>query len=187
HPAARSAMEPHSLLLIVALPFLAGLATVLLPSDARTPATWLAGGTMAACLVLTLSLYPTVGDGSALRQSFEWIPSLGLDFALRMDGFAWLFAFLVSGIGFLVVLYTRYYISPEDPVRRFYLFFLAFTGSMLGIVLSGNLVLLVVFWELTSIFSFLLIGYWHHNQAARDGARMALTITAIGGLALLVD
>ncbi|HEX7072635.1 MAG TPA: monovalent cation/H+ antiporter subunit A [Hyphomicrobiaceae bacterium] len=179
-------MEPHSLLLIVALPFLAGLATVLLPSDARTPATWLAGGTMAACLVLTLSLYPTVGDGSALRQSFEWIPSLGLDFALRMDGFAWLFAFLVSGIGFLVVLYTRYYISPEDPVRRFYLFFLAFTGSMLGIVLSGNLVLLVVFWELTSIFSFLLIGYWHHNQAARDGARMALTITAIGGLALLV-
>ena len=102
-----------------------------------------------------------------------------------MDGFAWIFAFLVSGIGFLVVVYTRYYISPDDPVRRFYLFFLAFMGSMLGIVLSGNLILLVVFWELTSIFSFLLIGYWHHNQAARDGARMALTITAIGGLALL--
>src|SRR5690606_17226549 len=75
--------------------------------------------------------------------------------------------------------------SPEDPIPRFYSFFLAFKGAMLGIVLSGNLILLVVFWELTSIFSFLLIGYWYHNAAARDGARMALTITGIGGVALL--
>ena len=178
-------MEFYALLLIIGLPFLAGLAAVLLPSDSRTPVTWLAGATTAACLALTISLYPSVSNGSTVRHRIEWIPSLGLDFTLRMDGFAWIFAFLVSGIGFLVVIYARYYISPEDPVRRFYLFFLAFTGSMLGIVLSGNLILLVFFWELTSIFSFLLIGYWHHNQAARDGARMALTITAIGGLALL--
>ncbi|MDH4984955.1 monovalent cation/H+ antiporter subunit A [Aminobacter anthyllidis] len=178
-------MEFYALLLIIGLPFLAGLAGVLLPSDSRTPVTWLAGATTAACLALTISLYPSVSNGSTVRHRIEWIPSLGLDFTLRLDGFAWIFAFLISGIGFLVVIYTRYYISPEDPVRRFYLFFLAFMGSMLGIVLSGNLVLLVVFWELTSIFSFLLIGYWHHNQAARDGARMALTITAIGGFALL--
>jgi multicomponent K+:H+ antiporter subunit A len=177
-------MEPEPLLLIIILPFLAGIAAILLPSDSRAPATCLAGATMAACLALTLSLYPSVSRGT-VRHQIEWIPSLGLDFTLRMDGFAWIFALLVSGIGFLVVVYTRYYISPEDPVRRFYLFFLAFTGSMLGVVLSGNLILLIVFWELTSIFSFLLIGYWHHNQAARDGARMALTITAIGGLALL--
>src|SRR5690606_35414778 len=69
---------------------------------------------------------------------------------------------------------------------RFFSFLLAFMGSMLGVVLSGNLIQLVVFWELTSVFSFLLIGYWHQNQAARDGARMALTVTALGGLALLV-
>ncbi len=178
-------MEFYSLSSIIVLPFVAGLAAILLPSDSRTPATWLAGATMAICLVLTLSLYPSVSSGDPIRYRIEWIPSLGLDFTLRMDGLAWIFAALISGIGFLVVVYTRYYISPEDPVRRFYLFFLAFAGSMLGVVLSGNLILLVVFWELTSISSFLLIGYWHHNQAARDGARMALTITAIGGLALL--
>ena len=178
-------MEHYPLLLIVALPFLAGLAAVLLPTDSRTPVTWLAALTTLACLALTLSLYPSISDGEPIRHRIEWIPSLGLDFTLRMDGFAWIFAFLVSGIGFLVVIYTRYYISPDDPVPRFYLFFLAFTGSMLGVVLSGNLIVLVVFWELTSIFSFLLIGYWHHNQAARDGARMAFTVTAIGGLALL--
>jgi multicomponent K+:H+ antiporter subunit A len=178
-------MELYSLLSIIALPFVSGLAAMLLPSDSRTPATWLAGVTTLACLALTFSLYPSVHGGGVLKQRFDWIPSLGLDFTLRMDGFAWIFAVLVSGIGLLVVVYTRYYISPEDPVRRFYLFFLAFMGSMLGVVLSGNLILLVVFWELTSIFSFLLIGYWHHNQTARDGARMALTVTAIGGLALL--
>jgi len=178
-------MEDYALPLIVALPFAAGLVAVLPRSDSRTVSAWIAGCAMLACLALIVSLYGTVSAGSAVRFSAEWVPSLGLDIVLRMDGFAWVFAFLVCGIGLLVVLYTRYYISPEDPVRRFYLFFLAFTGSMLGIVIAGNLVLLVIFWELTSIFSFLLIGYWHHNQAARDGARMALTVTAVGGLALL--
>ncbi|HEY6631875.1 MAG TPA: monovalent cation/H+ antiporter subunit A [Rhizobiaceae bacterium] len=178
-------MEFYALLLIIGLPFLAGMTAVLLPSDSRAPATWLAGLTTAACLASTIWLYPAVSSGGAVRHRIEWVPSLGLDFTLRMDGFAWIFTFLITGIGLLVVIYTRYYISPEDPVRRFYLFFLGFMGSMLGVVLSGNLILLVVFWELTSIFSFLLIGYWHHNQAARDGARMALTITAMGGLALL--
>lgn len=178
-------MENYQLLLIVALPFLAGLAALLLPSDSRAPATWLAGATTSACLALTLSLYPSVSNGGTFHHRTAWMPSLGVEFTLRMDGFAWIFAFLVSAIGFLVVIYTRYYISPEDPVRRFYLFFLAFTGSMLGVILSGNLIVLVVFWELTSITSFLLIGYWHHNQAARDGARMSLTVTGIGGPALL--
>ncbi len=117
-----------------------------------------------------------------MRAEYEWLPALGINFTLRMDGFAWLFVTLISAIGFLVVLYARYYMSPEDPVPRFYSFFLGFMGAMLGVVLSGNLILLAVFWELTSIFSFLLIGYWYHNANARDGARMALTITAIGGL-----
>lgn len=173
------------LLLIIVLPFAASLAAVLFPSNARAPATWLAAATMLACLALILSVFPSVSSGESVRYRIEWIPELGLDFTLRMDGFAWIFAFLVCSIGFLVVIYTRYYISAEDPISRFYMFFLAFTGSMLGIVLSGNLILLIVFWELTGIFSFLLIGYWHQNQAARDGARMALTITTIGGLALL--
>src|SRR5690606_16869827 len=114
-----------------------------------------------------------------------WLSSIGIDFVLRADGFAWLFALMVYGIGGLVILYARYYISPEDPVPRFFSFLLAFTGAMLGIVLSGNLILLVFFWELTSLFSFLLIGYWHHLPPARDGARMALIVTGSGGLCLL--
>src|SRR5690606_30818714 len=84
-----------------------------------------------------------------------------------------------------VVLYARYYMSPEDPVPRFFSFLLAFMASMLGVVLSGNLIQLVVFWELTSLTSFLLIGYWHHRIDARRGARMAFTVTAAGGLCLL--
>ena len=89
------------------------------------------------------------------------------------------------GIGLLVVLYARYYLSPNDPAPRFYCGLLAFMGAMTGVVIAGNLILLIVFWELTSLFSFLLIGYWHQNTAARDGARMALIVTGGGGLCLL--
>src|SRR3546814_2145332 len=76
--------------------------------------------------------------------------------------------------------------SPEDPVPRFFSFLLAFMGSMLGIVLSGNLVQMAFFWALTSLFSFLLIGYWHHNQSARDGERIALITPGAGGVCLLL-
>ena len=135
--------------------------------------------------MLTASAYPSVVDGGAIRSDAEWLPALGLGFTLRLDGFAWMFSVLVTGIGFLVVLYARYYMSPSDPVPRFFSLLLAFMGSMLGIVVAGNLIVLVFFWELTSIFSFLLIGYWHGNAGARDGARMALVVTGLGGLALL--
>src|SRR5690606_25179476 len=113
------------------------------------------------------------------------IPSIGLDIVVRIDGFAWMFATLVTGMGLLVIIYARYYLSPDDPAARFYSLLLGFMGAMLGVVVSGNLVQLVVFWELTSIFSFLLIGYWTHRKDARRGARMAFTVTATGGLALL--
>src|SRR5690606_22193324 len=130
----RSAMALHLLRWIIALPLVADLAAILHPSDSRTASTRPARFTPPLCLISTLSLYPAVTDGQVLRYHAEWLPTLGVDFVLRMDGFAWIFAALVSGIGFLVVVYTRYYISPEDPVRRFYFFFLAFAGSMLGVV-----------------------------------------------------
>ena len=98
-------------------------------------------------------------------------------FDLRLDGLAWMFAGLVLGIGVLIVMYARYYISSRDSAPRFFAYLLLFMGSMLGMVIAGNLLLLVVFWELTSISSFLLIGFWSHQQDARQGARMALTIT----------
>jgi multicomponent K+:H+ antiporter subunit A len=108
-----------------------------------------------------------------------------VDFHLRMDGYAWMFAMLISGIGGLVVIYARYYMSPADPVPRFFAFLLSFMGAMLGVVLSGNLIQLVIFWELTSFSSFMLIAYWYHRADARRGAGMALTVTAAGGLCLL--
>ena len=135
-------------------------------------------------LALVIATYPRVTNGGIVQYNAAWVPELGLEFSLRMDGFAWLMATLITGIGLLVVLYARYYMSPADPVPRFFSLLLAFMGAMLGIVLSGNLIQLVFFWELTSLFSFLLIGYWHQTAQARDGARMALTITASGGLCL---
>ena len=152
--------------------------------NARNAEAYLAGVVALVALALTVGTYGHVIDGGVLRYKLAWIPELGLEFHLRMDGLAWVFAALITGIGFLVVLYARYYMSPADPVPRFFSFLLAFMGAMLGIVFSGNLVQLVFFWELTSLVSFLLIAYWHHNAQARDGARMALIITSAGGLCL---
>ncbi len=147
---------------------------------------WWSGAIALFCLATSAGLYPAIANGEPLKYEIAWLPELGLNFTLRMDGFAWMFASLVTAIGLLVVVYARYYMSASDPVPRFFSLFLAFMGAMLGVVLSGNLVLLAIFWELTSIISFLLIGYWYHNAAARDGARMALTVTGTGGLCMFV-
>jgi multicomponent K+:H+ antiporter subunit A len=162
-----------------------GIVTALLPTRARNVLSGCAGGVSVASAVWLISLFPRVRDGGVIRETVQWVPSLGLDLTFRIDGFAWMFAVLVTVIGGLVSLYARYYMSPEDPVARFYAFFLAFMGAMLGVVLSGNLIQLAVFWELTSLISFLLIGYWHHRRDAQRGARMALIVTGAGGLALL--
>ncbi|HEX8664288.1 MAG TPA: monovalent cation/H+ antiporter subunit A [Beijerinckiaceae bacterium] len=172
------------LVAVLILPFVGSVIAGLMRANARNAEAWLAAAVCLIGLVLVSSTYPDLANGGVVKLRLAWIPELGLDFALRMDGFAWLFAMLVTGIGLLVVIYARYYMSPADPAPRFFSFLLAFMGAMLGIVLSGNLIQLVFFWELTSLFSFLLIGYWHQTAQARDGARMALTITSAGGLCL---
>ncbi len=171
---------------MILLPFMGSVLAAILPANARNAEAWLSGSVAIAAFAIVAYLYPSVAEGGIVRYEIEWLPELGLNFMLRVDGFAWMFSMLITGIGFLVVLYARYYMSPKDPVPRFFSFLLAFMGAMQGMVISGNLILLAIFWELTSIFSFLLIGYWHHNAAARDGARMALIITGIGGLCLLI-
>jgi multicomponent K+:H+ antiporter subunit A len=170
---------------ILLLPFLGSICAALLPSNARNIEAWLAGAVSVASAVLVAMLYPQVAATGTVHVAVPWVPQLGLVLHLRMDGFAWVFAALVTGIGALVVLYARYYMSPADPVPRFFSFLLAFMGAMLGIVLSGNLIQLVVFWELTSFTSFMLIAYWYHRDEARRGATMALLTTALGGLCLL--
>ena len=173
------------LISLIILPFIGSLLAAVLPANARNTESTLAGIIALACTVQAALLFPEVAHGGVLREEIIWLPALGLNFVVRMDGFAWMFSMLVLGIGFLVVLYARYYMSPADPVPRFFSFLLAFMGAMSGVVLSGNTIQMVFFWELTSLFSFLLIGYWHHRQDARRGARMALTVTGTGGLCLL--
>ncbi len=174
-----------SLIVLLLLPFIGSCVAALLPHNARNAESLLAGLVALAGTVQVALLYPQIADGGVIREHYTWLPSLGLDFVLRLDGFAWLFSLLVLGIGTLVSLYARYYMSPDDPVPRFFAFFLAFMGAMLGLVISGNLIQMVFFWELTSLFSFLLIGYWHHRADARRGAYMALMVTGAGGLCLL--
>ncbi|AVJ23249.1 monovalent cation/H+ antiporter subunit A [Pseudomonas sp. PA-1-2A] len=174
-----------SLIVLLLLPFIGSCLAALLPHNARNTESLLAGLVALVGTIQVALLYPQIAHGGVIREEFMWLPSLGLNFVLRMDGFAWLFSMLVLGIGTLVSLYARYYMSPDDPVPRFFAFFLAFMGAMLGLVISGNLIQIVFFWELTSLFSFLLIGYWHHRADARRGAYMALMVTGAGGLCLL--
>jgi multicomponent K+:H+ antiporter subunit A len=148
-----------SVVALLLLPFFGSLVTALLPTRARTALAGLAGLVAAGAAAWIISLYPRVRDGGVYQETISWVPSLGIDFVLRIDGFAWMFAVLVTVMGALVCLYARYYMSPDDPVARFYSYFLAFMGAMLGVVFSGNLIQLVIFWELTSLVSFLLIGY----------------------------
>jgi multicomponent K+:H+ antiporter subunit A len=152
----------------------------------RNQQTWIALAAPAFGLLLLAPLIPQLLQGEVLQQQWQWLPLLGLQWTLRLDALALLFVLLIFGIGLLVIFYARYYLSPKDPMGRFYACLLLFMQAMLGIVLSGNVLQLWLFWELTSICSFLLISYWSHRSDARKGARLALTVTAAGGLALLV-
>ncbi|HSW19524.1 MAG TPA: monovalent cation/H+ antiporter subunit A, partial [Ramlibacter sp.] len=174
-----------SLLLVLLLPFVGAGVAALLPTRARNAESGWALAVMLATAIPLALLFPTISQGGVVSERLTWLPSLGIDLIVRIDGLAWMFAMLVTVIGALVVIYARYYLSQDDPAARFYSLLLGFMGAMLGVVVSGNLVQLVVFWELTSLFSFLLIGYWYHRKDARRGARMAFTVTAGGGLALL--
>ncbi|WP_368485449.1 monovalent cation/H+ antiporter subunit A [Pseudoalteromonas sp. SD03] len=151
----------------------------------RNQATSLTAITPLAALAITLYHAPAVLAGETIRFSAQWIPALGLDISLRLDGLSLLFLFMILGIGLLVILYARYYLSQNDSLPKLFSYLMLFMTAMLGIVMSNNVIQLWVFWELTSISSFLLISYWWHKSEARKGARMALAVTGAGGLALL--
>ncbi|MFZ3261116.1 MAG: monovalent cation/H+ antiporter subunit A [Thiobacillus sp.] len=174
-----------TLFFAVLTPFVGAALVALASRLGRSHSAWAAGAvTLAAIAWLAPSLHLPFG-GTTLIQQYDWMPALGLNLAFRLDGLALLFAGLILGIGLLIVLYARYYLSERDSMGRFYSYLMLFMGSMLGIVLSENLIQLLVFWELTSLSSFLLISYWQHREEARHGARMALTVTGLGGFALL--
>ncbi|MCP4819287.1 MAG: monovalent cation/H+ antiporter subunit A, partial [Shimia sp.] len=175
-----------SLLAIIAiLPFLGALVPGVMIRAGRNACASFAAVPTVLALILLGTLAPAVLRGEVIQSSFEWLPSLGLSVSFFLDGLGLLFALMILGVGLLIILYARFYLSAEDPMGQFYTYLLLFQGAMLGIVLSDNILLLLIFWELTSLSSFLLIGYWKHLPEGRQGARMALTVTGAGGLAMI--
>lgn len=142
-------------------------------------------------LPLVLFIYfirklPAIKSGETIQETVQWIPSLNINFDLVIDGLSLLFTLLITGIGTLVVLYSIFYLSKEkEKLHNFYVYLLLFMGAMLGVVLSDNLITLYMFWEFTSLSSFLLIGYWYHRERSRYGAQKSMLITVFGGLSML--
>ncbi|MEN9010905.1 MAG: monovalent cation/H+ antiporter subunit A, partial [Yoonia sp.] len=174
-----------SLFLIVALPFLGALLPGLMNAAGRTATAGVTFTVSLAAFVGLLTHLPAVWAGDLVTARLDWIPLLGLNVTLMLDGLGFFFAMLILGIGLLIIAYARFYLSRDDNMGEFFTYLLLFQGAMVGIVLSDNILLLLVFWELTSLSSFLLIGYWKHLPEGRQGARMALTVTGMGGLAMI--
>jgi multicomponent K+:H+ antiporter subunit A len=148
--------------LIAALPFLGALLPGLMIRSGRTACAASVGAVTALALLLLGLNLPAVLRGEVITTRIEWLPLIGLNANFMLDGLGMLFAGLILVIGLLIILYARFYLSPADPMGQFYTYLMLFQGAMLGIVLSDNILLLLVFWELTSLSSFLLIGYWKH-------------------------
>lgn len=147
---------------------------------------WVLGSVPAALFAYFLLQVPAVIEHGVLFESQAWVPSLGVEFGFALDGLALLFALLITGFGALITVYAGSYLHG-DPLRgRFFLYLLAFMASMLGLVLADDIIVLFVFWELTSFTSYLLIGYKHQYEDSRKSALQALLVTGVGGLALLV-
>ncbi len=174
------------LLLIVLLPLLLGtVATFWLGPRSRSLTAGAAAAVTAISLGLLVSMAPQVMAGEVIFNAWRWVPEIGLNLTFRLDGLSMMFAGLILFIGLMIIVYAHYYLSAKDSVGKFFSEMMLFMAAMLGVVLSDNVLLLVVFWELTSISSFLLVGYWSHRQDARAGARQALAVTGGGGLAML--
>ena len=130
---------------------------------------------------------PEIVGGAVLEQRYLWIPELGFEISVRMDTLSWVLALVVSGVGSLVLLYcARYFTNAEQSLGRFAAVLVAFAGAMYGLVLADDVYLLFVFWEATSVLSYLLIGHYTSKKASRGAALQALLVTTFGGLVMLV-
>lgn len=139
-------------------------------------------------LVITtwaLLQFEQIAGGATISTSIDWVASMDLALSFRMDGLSLLFVLMICGIGTLVVLYTHGYLHGDPRQHRFVMYTLMFMASMVGVVLADNIILLFIFWELTSFTSYLLIGFNHQEEASRKAALQALLVTGLGGLFLL--
>ncbi len=181
-------MPPVSLdasFLAVLAPFIAAIFAPLLARSLKHNAAWPLALVPAAVFAYFLALTPLVSEGKSFRPALEWAPSFGVTMSFYIDGLSTLFALLISGIGAFVILYAGGYLKGHPQQGRFFSFLFLFMGAMLGLVLADNLITLFIFWELTSITSFLLIGFDHLRAASRRAALQALVVTGGGGMSLL--
>ncbi|RKG40435.1 monovalent cation/H+ antiporter subunit A [Acinetobacter rongchengensis] len=179
-------MDTRVLPIIVLLPLILGTTLVLwLKQFSRGLTALGAIGVSLSSFILLLTQTKSVFSGQTVLEHWQWLPQIGIDFSFRLDALSLIFALLISGIGTLIYIYAYYYLNPKNSLSKLYVLLMMFMTAMLGISLSNNLMILLVFWELTSISSFLLVGYWSNYDAAQRGSRMALTITGMGGLAML--
>lgn len=172
---------------VVLAPFLFAILVPLLYKYGRKVHTgWFVLVLPVVLFIYFLSLLPMTSSGETLMQSIAWVPSLGIDFTLYVDGLSLLFSLLITGIGALVILYSIYYLSKaKEKLNNFYVYMMLFMGAMLGVVLSDNIVVLYIFWEITSISSALLISYWYQREKSVYGAQKSMFITVFGGLSML--
>jgi multicomponent Na+:H+ antiporter subunit A len=154
-------------------------------AEKGAPLTYAPAVAAAAIFAALVLAVPPVTAGETLRWGFDWVPSLGVRLSVLIDGLSLTFALLISGIGALVMLYAAKYLEGHIHAGRFGLYLFSFMLAMLGLVLADNLLTIFVFWELTSITSYLLIGFSHADAKARRSALQALLVTGMGGLALL--
>ena len=138
-----------------------------------------------ALFIYLASFIPAVAGGETYIHTIKWIDSAGINFTTYLDGLSMIFGLLITGVGSLVILYSIYYLSEREALGRFYVYLLMFMGAMLGVIFSDNLMVLYVFWELTSISSFLLIAFWYHRKKSRYGAQKSMLITVSGGVGML--
>src|SRR5690625_3831670 len=172
--------------LAILLPFIVALIILLIASyKVRFHIGWFILLVPISLFIIFISRIPVIAKGETLFASFQWIPSFHIHFSTYVDGLSFLFSLLITGIGSLVILYSIYYMTKDQQLNHFYIYLLLFMGSMLGVVLSDHMIVLYVFWELTSISSFLLIAYWYQRKGSRYGAKKSLLITVFGGFAML--
>lgn len=179
-------MDTSVLPIIILLPLILGTFLVLWLQKISRGATALGAiGVSLTSFILLLTQAKDVFQGQVLSEHWSWLPQFGIDLSFRLDALGLIFSLLITGIGTLIYIYAYYYLNHKNSLSKLYFLLMLFMAAMLGISLSNNLLILLVFWEMTSISSFLLVGYWSNYEAAQRGSRMALTITGMGGLAML--
>jgi len=171
----------NTIWLLILLP----LVVLFLPKPLKRYRAVIAGLVQFALLAYLLSWLPQIQGGDFPSMSFSWVPDLGINLDFRMDGLSLAFSILISGIGAFIFFYAGSYMRTYNHLTRFLFFLIFFSISMFGLVMSANLILLFIFWELTTVLSFFLITFFHEKEAARTAGFQSLFITIMGGLALL--